>query len=281
MISADVRSLTAALVTLFLASCGLPSPTSAIRQATETMLLQLRFQAGTTLHYSLSATTDGIGGIGVRPEPVSGGVTADETDHILSVARNGSATMDVTVANPQSSELPVTGPTRTMRVTVAPNGTLTAGSLTADLPHRTTIVPVFTTRSLVDLPDHPVHPGDTWTNRATAETFALPLSLQYDAHSRFDRLETIAGRRTAVIVTTARFDLAAVKPPSPQPGDGLTLEFTGTADVTTTNWLDVTAHALIRTEWTANVDATLTVEDSGPVHMTERITAERKRLTAA
>jgi hypothetical protein len=192
------------------------------------------------------------------------------------VARDGSAVVDVIVSNTKTSEFPQIGRSQTMRVTVAPDGQIVAGSLNSGLPAKATTVPVFATRALVELPDKPVRPGATWNRRATAETAGLPLVLVYDTHSRFDRVETVGGTRAAVIVTEASFDLGAVAPPSPTPKDELTMKFTGSADVTTTSWLDLTAHRLIRTEWKANVDASMTVEDSGLAHETQRMTGERR-----
>jgi hypothetical protein len=279
MITAKVsergRAFAAALVAVVLGGCGVPLPTALAPGAADAIQLSLQFKAGTTLHYDLGATSDNVTGIGVQPQRFSDTLSADETDHVISVARNGNAVEDVVVSNPKVSDLPLTGPSRTMRLTVAPDGQVIAGSLKSSLPARTTTVPVFATRALVELPDGPVRPGATWNRTVTAETSGLSLVLMYDTRSRFDRVETVGGTRAAVIVTTAMFDLGAVAPPSPTPSDGLTMKFTGSADVTTTSWLDLTAHQLIRTEWKANVDASLTVEDSGPAHETQRITAER------
>jgi len=246
----------------------------------DALLLSLQFKPGATLHYGLSVTSDNVTGIGVQPQQFSDAVTADETDHVISVTRNGNAIVDVVVSNTTVSELPLTGRPQTMRVTVAPDGQIVTGSLNSGLPARATTVPVFATRALVELPDEPVRPGATWNRRVTAETAGLPLVLVYDTHSRFDRVEFVGGTRTAVIVTMASFDLGAVAPPTATPSDELAMKFTGTADVTTTSWLDLTAHRLIRTEWKANADASMTVEDSGPAHETQRITAERSLAAA-
>lgn len=270
----------AAFMALVLAGCSVQLPTALAPQTTDALQLSLQFRAGTTLHYGLVVTSDNVTGIGVQPQPFSDEVRADETDHVVSVAQNGDAVVDIVVSNPKVSSLPATGPSQTVRVTVAPDGQIVAGSLKSALPARTTTVPIFATRELVDLPRGPVRPGTTWNRTETAETTGLPLALVYRTRSRFDRVETAGGTRAAVIVTTATFDLGAVAPPSPTSSAGLTMKFTGSADVTTTSWLDLTAHQLIRTEWKANVDASMTVEDSGPAHETQRITAERSLRAA-
>jgi len=284
MITAEVmkwrRDFAIVLMALAVGGCSVPLPTRLAPSAAGGMLLSLQFEAGETLHYGLGLTSDNVTGIGVQPQQFSDAVTADETDHVISMARNGGAVVDVVVSNTKTSEFPQTGRSQTMRVTVAPDGQIVTGSLNSGLPARATPVPVFATRALVELPDEPVRPGATWNSRVTAETAGLPLVLVYEAHNRFDRIETVGGTRAAVIVTMASFDLSAVAPPSPTPRDGLTMKFTGSADVTTTSWLDLTAHRLIRTEWKANVDASMTVEDSGPAHETQRITAERSLAAA-
>jgi len=284
MITADVmkrrRAFAVVLMALAVASCSVPLPTRGAPGGADALLLSLQFKAGETLHYGLGVTTDNVTGIGVQPQQFSDAVTADETDHVISVAGNGSAIVDVVVSNTKTSGFPLTSRSQTTRVTMAPDGQIVAGSLSSGLPARTTTVPVFATRALVELPDEPVRPGATWNRRVTAETAGLPLVLVYDTHSRFDRVDIVGGKRAAVIVTMASFDLGAVAPPSPTPKDELTMKFTGSADVTTTSWLDLNAHRLIRTEWKANVDASMTVEDSGPAHETQRITAERSLAAA-
>ena len=285
MISTDMResgrAFVAALAGLALAACSLPLPSGVASRATDALLLSLQFKARTTLHYSLDVTSDNVTGIGVQPKRFTDAVSADETDHVISVDRNGNAVVDVVVSNPKASDFPLTGPSQTMRVTVASDGQIVAGSLRSGLPARTTAVPVFATRALVDLPDGPVRPGATWNRRVTAETAGLPLVLVYDTHSRFDRVDAAGGTRAAVIVTSAMLDLGGVAPTSPTSSGGLTMKFTGSATVVTTSWLDLTTHQLIRTEWKATLDASMTVEDSGPVHETQQIVAERSLHAAA
>jgi hypothetical protein len=270
------------LAVLVLVGCGGASPLAARNQAPDSPLLKLAFVPGTTTRYSLDVTSDGITGVGgPRPEPFSREVTAEEIDHVVSVARNGYADLDVDLTTLSARPLPVIGPPQMMRITVAPNGQLVSGSLMSGLPARTPLVPIFNTRSLVDLPDHPVRPGATWTTRVTAETQGLPFVLQYDTQSRFDRVETVGNTRAAVIVSKARFDLAGVTTPSPTPDGQLTMRFSGPADVTATYWLDLAAHQLIKIRWEANVDSTLTVEDSATARMTQRIEAVRSRAATA
>jgi len=285
MITADMMgrgtALVAVLAGLVLVACGVPLPPGVTSRPTDSLLLSLQFKAGTTLRYSLEVTSDNVTGIGVQPEQFSDAVTADETDHVVSVGRNGDAVVDVVISSPKVKDFPLTGPSQSMRVTVASDGQIVAGSLRSGLPARTTTVPVFATRELVELPDGPVRPGSTWKRRVTAETTGLPLVLVYDSRSRFDRVEAVGGTRAAVIVTSALLDLGAVAPPSPTSTDGLTMKFKGSANVIVTSWLDLTAHQLIKTEWNATVDASMTVEDSGPAHETQRIMAERSLQAAA
>src|SRR5215469_7655243 len=121
MITADVmkrrRAFAVVLMALAVASCSVPLPTRGAPGGADALLLSLQFKAGETLHYGLGVTTDNVTGIGVQPQQFSDAVTADETDHVISVAGNGSAIVDVVVSNTTVSELPLTGRPQTMRVT--------------------------------------------------------------------------------------------------------------------------------------------------------------------
>jgi hypothetical protein len=230
--------------------------------------LELRFQPDTTLHYlfDMGVTDLSADGKPTAPERV---ISGGEDDSASTVATDGTASLRVTYKGVVEGTVPRPMPPLLL-YSVAPNGQLTAGSLKFAPLGMSSTVPVFDTRWLVELPDHPVRPGDTWTTNATAETAFLPLAVQYDARDQFDRFENIGQTRAAVISSTARIDLSTAAP-SPASTGAQTRRLSGSARVSTTWWLDPAGHELLKADWTAFVDATLTANGTATTHTTQQV----------
>jgi hypothetical protein len=62
------RAFTAVLVALVHGGCGVPLSTGTVPSTAAAVLLSLQFNAGTTLHYGLSASSDNVTGIGAQPQ---------------------------------------------------------------------------------------------------------------------------------------------------------------------------------------------------------------------
>jgi hypothetical protein len=124
------------------------------------------------------------------------------------------------------------------------------------------------------LPDHPVKPGDTWSDSYSQD---LPFgmgTLDYTATSTLDRYESVDGTRTAVVTT--RFELPLdftidlgkmLKALGGRGGTGgrnlssATIAYGGKGSFSMTAWLDPVGGRLVRTSTTGRFH--MTMEMSG------------------
>jgi hypothetical protein len=123
------------------------------------------------------------------------------------------------------------------------------------------------------LPDHPVAPGDEW-HKHFAQSFPFgDQTVEYTAHSRFERYEQLSGIRAAVVTTTYTVpldfsidlgDLADAMGEdasglSALGGKGVTVTYGGSGTFTQTSWLDVAGKHVLKTSSDGDFDMTITV----------------------
>jgi hypothetical protein len=127
------------------------------------------------------------------------------------------------------------------------------------------------------LPDHPVQPGDTWTQETTA---AFPLisggALHVSEEITFVRYQMVHGTRAAVLqdhasiplnlTIDARKILKALGGPVPDSlqGSNIQLVYGGTVTQDVTSWFDPAAGRMLSFSGQARIDATITASNLPP-----------------
>jgi hypothetical protein len=246
--------------------------------------LAFAFAEGDTQTYAIHQTMDAtIGGELVGGEvPLSMEMTQSVTWDVTDVADDGTATIVVSVdsANGTVNGAPIppqATATQPIEFEIAPDGRIvSAGGLALGgagqtqgfgFPGMSQMTPILP-------PGGDAEVGDTWDKSFSQEFPFGEGTLEFEAHSRYDRDETIDGREAAVIVTdlevpldiTLEFSelLAALGDdliPSGATGvtalQGATIDYGGSGSFTSTAWVDLETHELLRSTSEGDFDMTM------------------------
>jgi len=242
--------------------------------------LSLAYKPGDNYKYSLHAVlkyTVGAQGLSI---PIELDLSAKEAIKVKSVDSSGTADLqvDLTDLTVKTTTNGVTNTTTTTNTTtvemkvgsdgriVSVNGqTFSNGSLPGFNGSGGGLVSAI-------LPDKPVKPGDTWTKDYDQTSPAVTGTIHVASKNKYARDETTNNVSTGVvqsdIVTTVDLtvDLSAMAGQSgaslfPSTGASAvrSISIRGTSTSTITSWIDFSAHRVVKTHSTGNVDATLTL----------------------
>jgi hypothetical protein len=243
--------------------------------------LALSFTQGQSQTYEIHQTMEAdISSDVLGNQPMSMDVTQVVGWEVVSVADDGTATIEVTVSEMSGTvngiEIPST-PVPPMEMVIAPDGSIvSAGGLALGgagqtqgfgFPGMSQLTPI--------LPDEgeTVEVGDTWTKEFSQEFPFGEGTIEFSATSTYDRDETVDGTTAAVIITdlvvpldfTVNFaDLLAAVGPTGTTGTDMSLledaqiSYTGQGRISQTSYIDLAAKELLRTQSTGDFDLAMT-----------------------
>lgn len=192
-----MRRLLLGFAGLLVAACG----AQAVIHTTPAAALKLRFTPGQTITYDLHLKQNLMSG----SFPINSDLTGTEVMKVLSVAPDGTATVDVTAritsgtVNGKSlgGSIP---PARTIEMKIAPDGRV-VGANGAAISSGLSSLSGSQLTSL--LPPGKVKPGDRWTRDTTQPNPFGTGDLAVHSSNEFLRYQTIAGISYSVVSTTA------------------------------------------------------------------------------
>lgn len=258
---------------LLVAACG----SFGIAQA---HTLSLAYKSGDTYRYGLHAAFKYQLGAEGMSVPLDMDITAKETMTVKSVDPSGTADVSISVSG-LSLKMTTNGTTNTTTTTsstavdmkIAKDGRLISingnalgsGSLPGLSGSEGGLVTAV-------LPDGAVKPGDTWTktydqaNPMGSGTIHVTTKNKYLRDERVGSVDTAVVQSNIVTTIDLTIDLSAMggdtgTPMLPAGGasglQGITMKGTTTSDVT--SWIDASAHRVVKTHSTGNLDATMTM----------------------
>jgi hypothetical protein len=236
--------------------------------------LAVDLHRGQTTGYLMNMTMDATITVAGQSESFSGSVNAKVGWKVLSVDADGVATVRLTVSNMSGSvdgrsvkeKDPVS-----VKVKISRDGRILSGTdlsaLTGEnqsLPGGSQFMPV--------LPDHPVKPGDSWSEAyEQANPFGTG-TIGISATGRLVNFETDGGHRVAVIqnkekvpldLTIDMADLAKQFHLSGVPS-GVKITYAGSIDVTGYSWVDTVTKEMLKSTSDARFHLDMSFEGAGP-----------------
>jgi hypothetical protein len=240
--------------------------------------LLLSFDRGDETRYDIHMTMDGSVDLGAMGEqPLNVDMTQSVGWKVVEVDDEGVATVRISVDGVTGSAngvpLPADAAGRSMTLRVAQDGQIvdgnglgfgaTGSSGFGGFPGMDQVTPI--------LPDHEVAPGDEWDKHFSQ---AFPFgggTIEYTAHSRFERYERVGGVRAAVVDTAYTVPLdfsidlgdlakAMGEGTGGLPGLGgkdLTMTYGGSGTFDQTSWLDLDGRQLLRSTSRGDFDMTI------------------------
>lgn len=236
--------------------------------------LAMSFPKGSDVRYRVSATMDGTVSALGRSIDLAVSTGGRLQLHAVSVDTQGTTTVRVSASHVRTSANGKVVRVRNQRsiVRITSDGRILGGA--SLLPSSRATIDVPGSGALTPLPDHPVRVGEEWTN-----DMAVPFPLggahevHYTSTSRLVRYATIAGVRSAVIVTEGEASLdhvearvsdllAATGNAEHLPaGVDPTVEIDLSLQVYQTSWLDEHNDLLVKSSGSGNVELTVHFED--------------------
>lgn len=273
--------LVAALALAAGAACTAPG---AAGHPVLTAALKLKYTPGETITYGLTASTKMLVSVpGAGMQPVNSDLSATETMKVLSVAPDGTATIQATVSDvtgtaggrplPASTKIPPI----TLKITpdgrIVSSGSAAPGSI-GSVPGGDQITPL--------LPSGRVKPGDRWTRDYSRPNPFGAGTIDVQTTNQFLRYETIGGTRYAVIVTSAHVplnvsvdlsQLAGVLGVSGSQTPSGNATYTGRVDPNLTSWVNPATGELYEMKDASNLDISMVISSSvsESVHLTGSI----------
>jgi hypothetical protein len=196
---------------------------------------------------------------------------------VVSVGPNGTATLEVTTETASFTDengrmFPVPAGEKT-RIQIAKDGTYVSVSKLGmvSVESRGVTLPGMD-RFTPFLPDHPVKPGDSWTNEVEVPVPVGDGALSFRSDSEFIREETVHGQRTALISgdltvgldwTVRLVEMAKAlgeKIPNLPRGSDPTVRFSVNMEGTERNWYDPAANEALKSTILATVEMTTKME---------------------
>ena len=245
--------------------------------------LALGFEEGDTYRYRLTMVTDGTIDTALVDLPMDGDVTQTVTYHVVEVAADGAATIEVGIDEVKGSfagqEIPVTEQMR-VRMVIGPDGELrevdgrpVPEALQQGWADPTGAGGLPGMQSFPLLPDGPVGPGDEWVKEVV---HPLPFGdgeVRLHAENEFVRYDDIGQVRAAVIESeiTSPIDwtidvaeLAELGKQFDGSGEGFaeieemptTIAYRGQVLQDQTTWLDPDRGEMVRSELSGEFDIT-------------------------
>ena len=127
------------------------------------------------------------------------------------------------------------------------------------------------------LPDRTVKPGDSWTKSFDQANPFGRGGLHYTAHATLLRYETVGRHKTALIRTSLsspidmtidldKLDRFVGRPPASSVGlpAGASVDYTGSATLRSTSWLDTVTKQMVRSSASARLGMTMVFHGLGP-----------------
>jgi hypothetical protein len=265
-----------AIVALFLvAACG------SINMA-QAHTISLAYKAGDTYKYTLHAVLDYTIGAQGFSIPFKLDMSAKEAIKVKSVDSSGTADMSIdltdlslkTSANGVSNTTTSTTPT-TLDMKIAADGHIV--SVNGNIMGSNSLPGLSGTQGGIVsaiLPDHPVKPGDTWTsNYDQTNPTGTSGTIHVTTDNKYLRDEQLSNVSAAVVESKINanldlmLDLSALAGqggspliPSGGAAGGLqSMAIKGTTTTNVTSWIDSSAHRILKSHSTGNVDGTLTL----------------------
>ncbi|HEX6489109.1 MAG TPA: hypothetical protein VF137_09625 [Candidatus Dormibacteraeota bacterium] len=260
-----MRRFLVGLVALAAVACG---PLNAASHPILAAALKLRFTPGETITYDLHLAQNLLSG-GI---PVKTDLTGTEVMKVLSVATDGTATLNVTTqitggtVNGKPLPSSMAGQTHSIQMTIAPDGRVTAGGVTISGGLQS----LGGTQLTSLLPPGKVKPGDKWTKDVSE---AMPFgsgTLSIHTTNQFLRYETVAGVKYAVVSTTGKIPLnttidlsklAALAGTSGSSALSGSATLAGTIDLNVTTWLNPTNGELHQMDDETTMNLTIEVPE--------------------
>lgn len=240
--------------------------------------LRLAFDRGDRTTYDIHMTMDGTMDLGpMGQQPLTVDMTESVGWKVVKVDADGVATVRVSVNGVTGSAngvpLPPGSADRSMTFRVTPDGQIVDGNGLAfgstgssglgGFPGMDQVTPI--------LPPHEVAPGDEWDKRFEQSFPFGDGTIEYTAHSTFDRYEQVGGVRAAVITTSYTVpldfsidlgDLAKAMGEnagslSALGGKDLTMTYGGSGTFTQTSWLDVAGKQVLKSSSHGDFDMTV------------------------
>lgn len=251
-----------------LAACAPPGS----RQA-EAVDLEAHWKAGQSASYRMHQTIDGTVAAGAQTQPLKVDSTATDTVKVLSVDKDGTATLLLSLAGVSGTangqSIPTSSTPRQLTVRVTRDGRLlpaegTASSAETGIPGSGQTFSV--------LPDHPVKPGDSWTTDYERPNPVGTGSVKVHADSRYLRDEKVGGATAAVVESkgTEPMDLvidfstlgallggSGQGQQMPPQLAGVKLHETGTVTSDVTNWIDKGSRQVLKAKADSTLDLTM------------------------
>jgi hypothetical protein len=236
--------------------------------------LVLSLDKGDVYHFTMTLGIDLNLTAAGHSQPISGEAHGPETMRVIRRDASGAATLVITVG-PLTTNMDgqqQISPAQTLRLQIARDGRVVSGGFVggltqafgggANLPGTEQFAPL--------LPHHKVAPGDSWDTTVNRSMGAIGSgSLRFTAHSTYLRNETIHGVEAAVISSTAHvpmnfsidfskiaagFGGSSPLAQLPAQMSDASLQYTGSADITTTSWLDLARHQVEKIDENVGLD---------------------------
>ncbi len=240
----------------------------------------LAYKSGDTYKYTLSASLKYTIGAAGASIPIDIAMSAKETVNVKSVDSTGAADLSIVVSD--------------LSLKTTTNGTTNSTTTTNSTPVDMTVASdgrivsvngaAFGSNSLPGmsqmggglvsaiLPDGTVKPGDTWTKDYDQANPTGSGAIHITTKNKYLRDEQVKGVNAAVVQSNIASNIDFLLDMSALGGSlfptggqgslqGIAIKGTSTSDVT--SWIDASAHRLVKTHSTGNVDATMTINMSG------------------
>jgi hypothetical protein len=262
--------------------------------------VKLAFKTGDVKKYTFHQVLDGnISPLPAGSSSVKSDLTATETLKVLSVDKNGVATVSATVDGFKGT---VDGKTiqanalkaETVQLLIAADGRIlgggsgasTGGSAAGSVPGSDQFSSI--------LPDQKAKPGDSWSKAFDRPNPLGQGSIHYSTTNRFVRYEDLGGINAAVIQTNAliplnlALDLQKLGQLSGQTQAypaGSKIRYGGKVNTEQLSWIDSKGQQLLKSKTSAVIDMSITFEGlpkaagvpAGPYHFTGKETIELDR----
>jgi hypothetical protein len=217
--------------------------------------LAIEMPAGQQLDYLMTMSMQGTVSAGGATQPVDVGMSGRVGWHVVSVDADGVATVELKLSKLTVNAAGHREKTKNVTVTieVSRDGRITSGTdlgvlsgQNGGLPGGTQFMPI--------LPDHPVKPGETWSQGYEQHMNLGYGSLNISATGTLVHFETDAGHKVAVVQTTERIpvhmtvDLDQVAKAFHIAGmpSGAKISYSGSVNVQEYSWVDTVTKALLK-----------------------------------
>jgi hypothetical protein len=235
--------------------------------------LALDMSKGQSMSYLMSLHLDGTLSVDGQSQQIAATVDGRIGWKVVSVDADGTATvaMHLTKVVAGIGTKTVKLKATTVAVKVSHDGRLLSGTDLSVFGHSQSGLPGGS-QFMPILPDHPVKPGDSWSEgyQQASDLGYAPIEIQ--ATGTLIRFETDSGHRVAVVQTTENIPIHMTVQMSevakalnlPNVPASAKINYSGSVNVQAYSWLDTTTRQVLKSNSNAKFDLTMVFNGFGP-----------------